>query len=203
MTARKLPDRSHVGPGLRAAVFLFRQPFLLWPAVIGALVLSGWLLTISIQNGRASAESVAILIALAPVLGFGTAVLTALPGWFVVRAITGRAPALTLERGEEEVLSCRANHFLGDEGRGGKLHVTTRAVTFVPHRFNIQLSVRRVPLASIESVAWARVIGPSGMPLSCVLEIATRDGTDTFVVERAAEIADLVDRLHAAGEAAP
>ena len=54
----QLPDRSHIGPGLRGTLFLFRQPFIVWPASlawIGLLALIAW---VSVGNERATWEVV-------------------------------------------------------------------------------------------------------------------------------------------------
>ena len=42
-----------------------------------------------------------------------------------------------------------ASHFLGGEGRGGKLLVTSRRLAFRPHRFNVQLATWSLPLSEI------------------------------------------------------
>src|SRR5438477_357458 len=55
------------------------------------------------------------------------------------RPSTAMAVDPVLLPGEEILYSIRANHFLGGEGRGGKLHLTAGRILFTPHRFNVQL----------------------------------------------------------------
>lgn len=196
--ALRLPDRSHLGPGLRGSLFLFRQPFVLWPAIAGCAACLAGLLALSVNNERASFQTMAPLVLMTPLIGFGFAVLTGLPGFMVQRAVTEAAPRLELEPGEDTLLERRANHFLGDEARGGRLFVTTRRLVFVPHRFNVQLAMAEIALDRVEAARWARIVGAYGAQLSSIVEVATAGGPQTFVVDRAEGIARLVDALRRA-----
>ena len=193
--ALRLPDRSHFGPGLRGAFFLFRQPFVLWPGTAAWIALLGLIAATSIGNPRATFETVATLVAITPLVALGFAVLTGLMGFMLYRAIAAKGPALELETGEEVLEERRANHFLGDEARGGRLHLTRRRVVFLPHRFNVQLAPRSVLLREVRSARWARILGPTGLPISSVLELETGGGKETFVVDRAGVLAGKIEDL--------
>lgn len=196
----RLPDRSHVGPGLRGSIFLFRQPFVLWPAIAGCAACLAGIALLSVNNERATLQSVAVLVALTPLLGLGFAVSTGLPGFMLWRALAASPPRLSLDDGEETLVERRANHFLGDEARGGRVFVTTRRLVFVPHRFNVQLAAACIPLDDVTAARWARILGPYVMQMSSILEIATSRGPQTFVVDRAERVAGLVDALRRVAE---
>jgi hypothetical protein len=193
--ALRLPDRSHVGPGLRGALFLFRQPFMLWPGLLAtaACIAGVGLLGVRAPSGPVGAT--VMLGLMTPLIGFGFAALTGLPGFMLYRALATRAPELCLDAGEQALLTARANHFLGDEGRGGRVSVTNSRVVFVPHRFNVQLAGCAVALDDVTSAKWRTILGPGGSPLSSVVELETTGGTEVFVVDRAEHVATFVDAL--------
>src|SRR5262245_57959090 len=126
--------------GLRAAFFLFTRPFLLWPGTLATIVVWFWFVTTMMRTGHGTPGHFVTLVLIGPLVGFGFAVMTALPGFMLWRAIAVQAPELVRQDGERVLTARKANHWLGDEARGGTLHVTTRALVFVPHRFNVQLT---------------------------------------------------------------
>src|SRR6185369_3359976 len=180
--AERLPDRAPGLDGFRPALFLARQPFLAWTATAGCIATWFWFLTLLMNRGRPiTLNGVVILVVLGPVMGYGLAVLTALPLFLVLRAF--RAKVVWAAAAGEDVLTTRtANHFLGDEGRGGTLHVTTRALVFVPNRFNVQLTVSRVAWADVRGAAWYRIVTPRGV-LSQLLVVRTASGEERYVVQ--------------------
>jgi hypothetical protein len=195
---QRLPDESVLG-GYRSAIFLFRQPFLLIPGAVATVGAAIWLLGLMIANGRTSAANVVTLLLIAPMTGFGFAVLTALPTFFVVRAFATKPPPLVLRDGEALIEEVVANHFLNHEGRGGKLFITDRRVVFTPHRFNVQLAPVEQRLADVRDVRWARVVGAAGAPMSSFLELVEGARSERYVVSGAAELGA---RIEAAASAA-
>src|SRR5262249_40925869 len=131
---------------------------------------AGALLLTMLANGRASTENALVLLALSPVVGLGIAVLTGLPGFMVLRALRPKN-RFEPERGESIKSDVAANHFLRNEGRGGRLFVTDRRLVFVPHRFNVQLDRVEQRLADVRAIQWARVVGQRGLVFSCVMEV--------------------------------
>src|SRR5690606_36477188 len=116
-----------------------------------------------------------MMIALAPVLGFGFAALTALPGFMLLRALRPAPAAWQPEPPDRLIERVKANHFLGAEGRGGRLAISERALVFEPHRFNVQLAPCRVVISRVRSVGWRRIVGRGG-PISSTLELDAQDG---------------------------
>src|SRR5438876_651315 len=110
---RQLADTS-VLQGWRSSLFVFRQPFVLYPGIVAALVSGGWMLSLMAANGRASPNHVLTLIAIAPLMGFGFAVLVGLPGFMLKRAFSAKRADFAPDEGENVLLKERANHFLGD-----------------------------------------------------------------------------------------
>jgi hypothetical protein len=200
--ARQLGDASFAGPGLRSSFFLFRQPFIVWPAIVGALAWGAWMISLTAQNEQGTIESIVILGALLPVMGLGVAVLTGLPGFMVYRLLTAPKQQWRPERGEEELYRAKANHFLGDEGRGGTAIVSTRRISFVPHRLNVQLEDRDIAIEAIDGVAWRRIVNGRGMTMSTVVVLTTSTGDEVIVIKRAEAVADLIEALRDLTEAA-
>lgn len=191
--AEQLPDRGFAGAGGASAFFLFRQPFLAVPGLLASVVVFGGLLHLAMDNGEADAEAVVTLALLSPLVGFGFAVLTALPGFFLVRLIG--APKRVFEpEADEALLEDRAaNHFLGREGRGGRLYLTDRRLVFLPHRFNVQLEPVELSLSAIREVGWRRVTSGRGLTMSTTVEVETEDGTEVFVVGDAEALAARIE----------
>jgi hypothetical protein len=197
----QLPDRGNLR-GLRSAYFLFRQWWILAPSVVATLVVGALFARTMIATGHTSLANVATLAAIAPLVGFGFGVMVGLPGFFGYRLLRTPARAWSPEPGETIEREMSANHFLGDEGRGGRITMTDRAVVFVPHRWNVQLAIVRIAQGAIVDASWGRIVGPTGLPISTVLELRTAAGaTETFVVAKAASIAERLNRSIA--ESAP
>jgi hypothetical protein len=173
-------------------LFLFRQPFLLVPGVLGTVLAAGFFLRTMAANGRTSAGHFVTLLIIAPLVGFGLAVLTGLPA-FMVRAALRPKLAFEPEQGEVIVKQERVNHFLRDEGRGGTLFITDRRIVFLPHRFNVQLDRVEHRLLDIRDMQWARVVTATGVPVSCILEIVEADRTEKYVVKDALALGAVIE----------
>jgi hypothetical protein len=81
--------------------------------------------------------------------------------------------------GEEILLAGPANHFLGAEGRGGRLYLTPTRLCFRGHGFNIQNKALDLPLEDVADVGFKNTLGiiPNG------LQVHRQDGKkETFVV---------------------
>jgi len=178
--------------GWRSALFLFRQPFMLIPGTLATVAIAASLLLTMSANGKTSPDHVATLLLIAPLCGFGVAVMTGLPGFMVLRALRPK-PALELRDDESVLLHVAANHMLRHEGRGGELYVTSRRLLFVPHRFNVQLAQVEQPLGEIERLEWARIVGAAGLPLSCFLDVSGRGRLEQFVVKDAAATGRVIE----------
>lgn len=131
---------GRLAPKVAIAPLLFlvtRTPVLIaW--LLGTAV---WLVIIlpqAIARGNASVGDLAMLSGICALCGLGFAALAVGPVFMIVR-LFAKPPTLTLDPGEEALRSIAANHWKGGEARGGKLHITTRGLRFVPHRFNVQL----------------------------------------------------------------
>jgi hypothetical protein len=185
--------------GYRSAFFLFRQPFLSIPGVLATVGVAAWLLGLMIANGRASAAHAFTLVLISPAVGFGFAVLTALPAFFLARAFAPKPAPLSLGEGEVLNEEVAANHFLRHEGRGGRLFVTDRRVVFIPHRFNVQRASVEQRLADVRDVRWGRVLSPAGTPLSSFVELVEDGRSERYVLPDAAGIGA---RIEAAAPAA-
>lgn len=196
---KALPDRSALA-GLRSSLFLFRQPFLLYPALLATVAWAALLLVMSERNGKLTAETALVMLFVSVLCGFGVAVLFALPAFLAVRAF-GPKIEPSFEDGESRFLDVPANHFLGDEGRGGRLYVTDRRALFVPHRFNVQLATVEQRWDRVEDLQWARVVGAGGAPLSSVLEIVERERVERYVVRDAVAIGRVIEGALGAGPA--
>lgn len=191
----RLPDRDPVVPGLRALWFLVRQWFVAVPAFLATVAWCVFALSLAEANGTGSLQGLITLVALAPVIGFGAAVLTGLPGFLLVRLLQRPPAPPSLEAGEEELFAAPANHFLGDEGRGGRLRITTRRILFAPHRLNVQRAPVAISLSEVRSVGWAVVLGPGRTPLSRVVEVvAARSTTELFLVDAAERVAGIIEQ---------
>ena len=139
------------------------------------------LFVIAVVAGMAIvATGLALVVAFAAVFLIGGGILL----W-----LTSAPAPLPLEG--EVVRTLPANHFMGIEGRGGRLTITDRELSFAPHPFNLQRSPVRVMLDEITSVSPHDPYGVFRTGLS----VGTAGGTQTFVVaDRDALIAWLGER---------
>src|SRR5688572_28099729 len=78
----QLPDGGVKLPGFRGAWFLARQPWMLWPALLGTVAWAAWILVLTAQKSP-GLESLVMVLALSPVIGFGFAALTGLQGFML------------------------------------------------------------------------------------------------------------------------
>ncbi len=132
----------HWAAGQRALSFtwgamwflLTRKPILLTWA-LGAAGMAWLLLSQDPPNGRE--PSLTLLVPLAIFCGLGFAALVVGPVWMVL-CLRKPKTTWTAPDGERPLRSLDANHILHGESRGGKLHITDRALHFVPNRFVVQ-----------------------------------------------------------------
>ena len=151
-TMRRAAGRLAPRAALAPIVFLISR----WPVLlawaIGASGMCFLMLSQAIAHGHRAPSELLMLAGIGIFSGLGAAVpLAGLP-FFVARSFT-TPPKIALEPGEALLHERVANHFLGGEGRGGKLLVTTRRLAFQPHRFNVQLTTWSAPLETIYALA--------------------------------------------------
>ena len=105
-------------------------------------------------------------------------------GMFMRSRLSTAGTELALEPGERLVHEGAANHFLGAEGRGGRLYLTSNRLVFNPHRFNIRSAGVTIPRADIVRAELTKTLGlvPNG------LLVHLKDGrSERFVVNGRAE----------------
>lgn len=201
----QLPNTSHLGPSIRAALFVFRQRWILWPAIIATLIFAVMLAAASeklvkLSDGSAvevlSVKTFLQFVWIAPMCGFGFAVLTGLPAFCLTRLFRG--PVKPESAQTDTLWKVTANHFLGDEARGGQLSLSSEKIVFIPHRYNFQLDVVEAKFEDITSIAWRQIAGPGSNPMSSIIEIGTDEGPAKFVVPNAEKIGVLVETLRSA-----
>jgi hypothetical protein len=113
---------------------------------------AGWWWVLSHpENPPPGGQDPVLLYGLSLFLGLSCGVIAGLVG-IVVRGVAIAPPAAPLLPGERLLAAVPANHVVGVEARGGRLCLTTHAVHFVPHRFNLQLDVLSVLLDDITNV---------------------------------------------------
>jgi hypothetical protein len=106
--------------------------------------------------------------------GFATA--------FLVKKLD-KSVQFDLEPGEASLFQTRANHFKGIEAVGGQLLLTNKRLVFKSHSVNIQNHTYVLPLEEITGVQRYKSIGL----INNGLNITTKNGTEKFVVDKAAE----------------
>ena len=118
--------------------FLVRR----WPVLlgwsVGSLGLGALILPGMLAKGDVNPTALAVLVAVVIVGGLGFAALSVGPIFLITRMRLPK-PELTLLADETTEQRVKANHFFNGEGRGGELHVTSRRLVFVPHKYNAQL----------------------------------------------------------------
>lgn len=67
-------------------------------------------------------------------------------------ALISSEPAAILESSEYEIRVGAANHYMGNEGVGGKLFLTNRRLRFKSHSINIQVHELSIPLSRIVKI---------------------------------------------------
>ena len=133
--AGKLAPKVAIG----TILFLVSRKAVLAGWAVGSLGMLALLIPGATARGHTALSDVAFMTGLSAFCGLGFAALAVGPIWMVVRAFA-QPPVLALEPGETILRELAANHFLGGEGRGGKVVVTTRRLAFRPHRFNVQVT---------------------------------------------------------------
>ena len=136
--------------------------------------------------GRAEgAGALVMMAAMGALSGFGFFAVASLVALFTVRSF-GKAPAqVPFVVGEKPLAELRANHFLGIEGRGGTLVVTSQRLLFHPHRYNVQLEPIVIELSRIDGV----------VPWMTSLRVDASGRKHRFVVHEPARVAELVREL--------
>jgi hypothetical protein len=128
------------------AVYLFTR----WPVLLAwGIGTAGWLWILVPQMEAKGEDAFGLAVGISVLCGGGFGLMVVGPIFFVARLLSP-PPAVPLEEGETTLLARPANHFLGGEGRGGTLLITSRRLAFRPHRFNVQLSSWTVPLEAVD-----------------------------------------------------
>lgn len=88
---------------------------------------------------------------------------------------------IELDPDEEVVFETDANHFVGAEGVGGKLFLTTNRLVFNSHKINIQSGERSIMLEEIAEIKRYKTLGFINNGISV---ISNSNRVDRFVVEQ-------------------
>ncbi len=166
-----------------------KKPVVLALSIAGILAPAAWLVAIGIERDKPLGTL--LWMGAAGVLsGFGLVAIVSLVTLFAVRSL-GKPPAtIAIVAGEEVLGELRANHFMGIEGRGGTLVVTSRRLLFHPHRYNVQLAPIAIELSRIDGV----------VPWMTTLRIDAAGRKQRFVVHEPNRVAELVRELVRAPE---
>lgn len=161
-----------------------KKPVVLALSIVGILAPAAWLVAIGIERDK-SLGTLLVMGAAGVLAGFGLVAIVSLVTLFAVRSL-GKPPAtIPIVAGEEPLSELRANHFMGIEGRGGTLVVTSRRLLFHPHRYNVQ----RLPIA----IELSRIDGV--VPWMTTLRIDAAGRKYRFVVHEPNRVAELVREL--------
>lgn len=196
--AEQLPDRPVVQISLRAAWTLFTQPWILVPSIPAVVLIAAYFMTLTPPDGKA--QDIPVLLGISVLCGFGFGVMTGLPSFFIYRALVP-TPGWVAQDDEPICASFAANHPFDGDSRGGKLHLTTRHVAFVPHRFNLKMKSIAIPYGEVMNVVWGRMTTPAGLRVASSVVITTPTGEEQFLLRPAEQVADLIERLAACREA--
>ena len=168
-------------------LFLLRQRLVLFPAIVASI---GWallLVVMTIENGKGTAETIAIMSGISIMCGLGTTVLIVGPAFMLYRHFKAARPDFPLQPGERVLFVGAANHTLNGEGRGGRLIVTDRRIGFRPHRYNVQLGPWSTPFEAVGAVR-------NRLPTFVLLDMI--DGSiERLVFEHRKEMAAYLDGL--------
>jgi len=85
---------------------------------------------------------------------------------------------------EDILFQTPANHFIGVEGVGGKLYLTTKRLIFKSHKLNIQNHELSISLENINSADSYKILGVVNNGLAIITKQNT---TEKFVVEQVDE----------------
>jgi hypothetical protein len=178
---------------LSGPLFLATRRPLLAAWALGAVGVLALLVPQMRAKGHTSPGDFALAAGIALICGGGVAVMLLGPVFFLLR-LRVPAPVVTLEDGEVLLNERLANHFLGGEGRGGALLISSRRLLFRPNRFNVQLNTWSVPLADITRLEH------EGSRL-LIVHVAGKTAPEWIVVNEPARVAAFVTRLAATPEA--
>lgn len=173
-------------------LFLVTRKAVLAGWAVGSVGMLALLVPGALARGHTALSDVAFMTGLSAFCGLGFAALAVGPPWMVVRAFA-RPPVLLLEPGEAVLRELAANHFLGGEGRGGKMVATTRRLAFRPHRFNVQVTTWS---ARLEDLRQMRVEGNRFL----LVDVAGATRPEWFVVWSPDRIAQYLRALAARPE---
>lgn len=173
--------------------FLVSRKPVLAAWAVGAVGMLALILPGAAAHGHTTLSDYAVLSAICGLCGLGFAALAVGPVWMALRAFA-RPPVLELEPGELVLSERAANHFLGGEGRGGKVLVTTRRLAFRPHRFNVQVGTWS---ARLEDLRDLRTEGTRFL----LVGVAGKTAPEWFVVWRPDRFAQYLQAVAARPEA--
>lgn len=142
-------------------------------------------------NPPPTPPSLAFVVGFSAFLGLACGVILALVA-MVARGLVAPRPAVPLADGEAALVVVPANHWRGPEARGGRLFLTTHAVVFVPHRFNLQREPVRLEHGAIDGLG----AGPE------TLELRSAGGVERLRVSQGEALVDQLAQLLAADPAA-
>ena len=147
VAAGKLATRATIAP---LAFLVSRTPVLVaWG--LGSVGFF-WLITSeAAANGKDLSGQMPLMVGLCIFCGLGVAALVVGPLWAISR-VSAEVAELHFDDGDEVLYQTAANHFLNGEARGGKVFVSRDHIAFRPHRFNVQLETRMVPLSKVTDV---------------------------------------------------
>jgi hypothetical protein len=129
-------------------------PWLIAACTVTGLVSAAWLARAVWQHGEPW-TSVAGMSALGFVLGASMPALVALFGAMGYSAAVPGPPQTALLDGEEILVNFRCVHWVGIEGRGGRLRITDRRILFDADRLNIQREPAIIDLGEVTRVSTA------------------------------------------------
>ena len=173
--------------------FLVSRKPVLAAWAVGAVGMLALILPGAAARGHTTLSDYAMITGLSAFCGLGYAALAVGPVWMAIRAFA-RPPVLELEPGELVLRELAANHFLGGEGRGGKLLVTTRRLAFRPHRFNVQVGTWS---ARLEDLRDMRTEGTRFL----LVQVAGKTAPEWFVASQPGRLAQYLQAVVARPEA--
>ena len=110
---------------------------------------------------------------------------------YQARQFRGRCPLI---EGETLLKEGSANHFVGAEGVGGWLYLTSARLHFRPHKFNIQKHELSIALKNMTGL---KTSGKFSFILNDLV-IETHEGTEKFVVQAARDWVEAIEQATAA-----
>lgn len=145
---RDISWEAEIGPAEYPASM--PKPFTVFVVLSPILTIGAWFLMAATLDPP-QPLSMAWKIGLSLLFGVVPAALIAL-FWTMARGLFIPKPALALAPDEVLVGHTAANHRIGAEMRGGRIFVTSHALHFVPHRFNVQVDTASMPWDQVRLV---------------------------------------------------